>query len=94
MASPAFAKGGSSERTRSSAEDFGVRHGGERLKDQEAPSRAEECARAFGQASPVCHRLRAVFGGVASEPVPDQLEALARRLEAALERGEGPFHPA
>jgi hypothetical protein len=62
--------------------------------DPASTSRAEECARAFGQASPVCHRLRAVFGRVASEPVPDQLEALARRLEAALERGEGPFHPA
>ncbi len=37
---------------------------------------------------PVCGRLRALFGDVAQEEMPDQLADLADRLQAALERGE------
>jgi hypothetical protein len=38
--------------------------------------------------APVCDQLKAMFGAVADEPMPDQLTLLADRLEAAFERGE------
>jgi hypothetical protein len=41
-----------------------------------------------GRVAPVCDRLRSLFDPVASERVPDQLTALADRLDGALERGE------
>jgi hypothetical protein len=37
---------------------------------------------------PVCGKLRALFDEVTLEPMPDQLERLAQKLDAALERGD------
>ncbi len=39
-------------------------------------------------AAPVCGRLRVLFEDVAAQSMPDQLQRLAVRLDAALERGD------
>ncbi len=39
-------------------------------------------------AEPVCGKLRLLFDGVASEPMPDTLASLCDKLDSAFERGE------
>jgi hypothetical protein len=44
--------------------------------------------KASAMAAPVCGRLRVLFEDVAAQSMPDQLQRLAVRLDAALERGD------
>jgi len=43
---------------------------------------------ASAMAGPVCGGLRALFGDIAAQVMPEPLERLAMRLDAALDRGE------
>ncbi len=91
MASSVLANGGSSDQARSDAEFPELRNGAESSVRREATRpHAHEPGHGFNEALPVCERLRSLFGRVASEPVPDHLEHLARALEAALETRDGP----
>ncbi len=85
MASPVSVKGIATERPSSP----GCEEAGGDWSAAESRRHGECASFGFAQARPVCDRLRVMFGRIASEPVPDQLEMLARAVDAALEERRG-----